>query len=383
MVSQTGTQWNLRAWDAPVWTHCAAAPRLILQAPKRERSEARDGVAVHDVVLKMINDLMRSLMPAPSDYPTLKSADFEAAQVYALIVARAARDAGVFAEPHLMLEKSLPCTIVPGVRTVKPDAVVFDRKNFILHIFDLKSGFASVRAEQNEQLIIYGLVLAQYFGISLNDERMRIHFHIIQPKDYTKKSPDDVWEISMDELVSLAKGIELAALDALEPNAVCSVGPWCPKCDAKGGCAAFGRVATTLAEIVMDDATGEMLDRTPGRIAAEVDLLQTALNTIEQRLTGVVMEGEELLRQGKRVPGYDIVRAAGREDWVVSDETVIETLKPFGVDPVRLCTPNQLRKKDEIPEAIIGMLSKRSPGKAKFKRIKTADVAASFGGAKK
>lgn len=383
MGNLTGTQWNLRAWDAPVWVHCAAAPRLTLQAPKKERSAARDGITVHDAVLPMIRGLMRALMPTPSEYPTLKRADFEAAQVYALIVAQAARDAGVFAEPHLLLEKSIPCTLVPGVRTVKPDAVVFDHRNFILHIFDLKSGFKSVQAANNEQLIIYGLVLANYFGIGFNDERIRIQFHIVQPKDYCKKSPDDVWEISMYELSQLAKRIELAALDALEQNAVCSVGPWCAKCDAKGGCGAFGRVSATIAEIVMDDATGEMVERTPGRIAAEVDLLSAALRTIEQRLAGVVMEGEELLRQGQRIPHYTIDRGAGSENWSVSDPVVIETLKPFGVDPMRLCTPNQLRKKGELPDAVIDMLSKRTPGKAKFKRIKTANIAAAFEGENK
>jgi hypothetical protein len=348
------------------------------QAPQGDRTAARAGDAAHEAGMQMIQNMCAAKEPDPSLYPQIPTDDYEAAYTYALIVMQYARTAGAFAEPYLLLEKKLECNCINGVRNVKPDAVLWDVHKLELHVFDLKTGYVPVRAERNQQLAIYALVLTQFYGISLADERVKIFLHIVQPKNYLTRSPDDVWEITPDTLVNFCKEIDLAALAALEPDAPCVVGGHCKYCRARGRCETFGTVTANLMTLATGDSNLQPTERTPSALAAEADVLLMARTLLEQREAGIIMEIEELLRKGQRVPRYEIKRGFGRETWNSSDAAVAECLKQYGAEPMRLATPYQVRQSELVPENMINLLTTCKPGKAKLQKINTAAVAAAF-----
>lgn len=371
-------EFKLRPSASPRWVNCPAAPRLEAQCPHGDDTAAREGDVLHVVGKQMIEQMCRGIEPTPSQYPQCNTDEYECAEVYARTVIQVARSAGAFAEPNLLLEKNLPCLAITGVKSGTPDAAVWAPHMLELHVLDLKSGFVPVKAEQNTQLLIYAIMLVQYLSIPLNDERIRVHLHIIQPRDWRRKAPDDVWTLTLAELADWCRWIDQRAQSAIAPDAPCSVGKWCVYCKARGRCKTFTQVSTRLAQFVMDDTTCSAEARTVQDIAVEADMLLAAKDVLDQRLAGVTMEAEALLKTGSRVPRYTINRKAGYENWSQNDETVASCLKQWGLEPYRVMTPNQVRKTGLIPERMLSALTKKRPGKAELVQLSAADVASSF-----
>lgn len=369
---------KLYASNAPRWVGCPGSALAESQGPQGDKTAARAGDRAHEAGLAMIQKLCQAIEPHPSQYPTLPTDGYNAAAVYAKIVVAYARKCNVFAEPYLLLEKTLDCSHMPGVTRVKPDAVLWDARNFSLHVFDFKAGYGPVAALSNKQLLIYTLVVLLHYGISLQDERVTLHLHIIQPNNCLRSDADDCWSLTLAEFLPLIKEIELAALAALREDPPCIPGVHCHYCRARGNCVTFGSANSRLLELAAAGVSQGYAARTPEQLALEADILNVARTTLEQREAGIIAEIETLLQQGQRVPRYAVERKGGWENWTSSDDVIAECLKPFDVDPYRMCTPNQIRKSGKVPDNVVDVLAKRGPGKAKLVRLKTSAVADRF-----
>lgn len=378
MPSNQTPPWKLYASNSKRWLGCTGSPRLEASAPKGDRAAADKGTSTAEVGEKMILDLCRAIEPSPTNYPGIITEEYDTAETYARIVVDHCRHAGIFAMPNLMVEQKFPLPLIPNLGNVKPDALLWDAKAFELHVFDLKSGYTPVKAAGNPQLILGALSAIERFKIPLSDERVKVCLHIVQPKNYLTSSPDDMEVLTLTELARWVPWIIERATAANDLNAPCTPGTECIYCRARGTCEAFGTVVEKMIGYVHEGDISAGGQRTPQELSREAIILETAARVVDQRLTGITMEIEETLRSGKRVPLYDVERARGWETWTASDKVIIEFLAQYKADPMRVATPNQVRKSTLVPDNVIDMLSTRKPGKLKLKRIDTAKIAKRF-----
>ena len=70
-----------------------------------------------------------------------------------------------------------------------------------LHLWDYKYGHKYVEVFENWQLIEYAAGILDYLGITgLEDQHLKIHFHVVQPRSYHRLGHIRSWEIKAVEL---------------------------------------------------------------------------------------------------------------------------------------------------------------------------------------
>ncbi len=113
---------------------------------------------------------------------------------------------------------------IPGLDGGTSDAIIIDRVDKILHVFDYKHGAGvKVYAEENEQGMQYALGalmdLEQRMGDEFKLDEWQVRIHIIQPRaDWDR--PTSKWEISASDLYEWCREILIpTAKAANQPDA--------------------------------------------------------------------------------------------------------------------------------------------------------------------
>jgi hypothetical protein len=236
------------------------------------------------------------------------------------------------------------------------DAIIVDLETCDISVNDLKYGMGvMVYAQENEQLMLYGLGAMEMVEKILLDKVRNIKLVIHQPR----RDHYDEWEISREELV--AWGEETARRGAIaielynDPSKLTpehfspepSTCRWCP---VKADCPALtGIVQATVFEN-FKDLTVKPANGDPAPTKKMIDL-------ILEYCKDVVAHVSERLNQGQATPGWKLVQGnPGNRAWTNSEaEAKAEALAKkmrMKVDEIynkKLKTAPQLEK--EVPGA--------------------------------
>lgn len=198
-----------------------------------------------------------------------------------------------------------------------------------IDVNDLKYGRGvKVYAEQNEQMMLYGLGAFDQFSALGDYDKVSMAIH--QPRiDHM-----DEWECSVNDLLQFAERAKIAAETAMlyfdsresTPLSVSDLTPGekqCKFCKAKGKCKAAAQHAlNTVADDFVDltKAIAPQIEAAKNRVAAcdnaHVGELLTQLDFIESWCKAVRAKAETEMLAGHEVPGYKLVKGKkGPRQW--------------------------------------------------------------------
>ena len=202
------------------------------------------------------------------------------------------------------------------------DAYGVDAKNCEIHVWDLKTGHNAVKAEFNQQLSIYALLIQELLGVDAYNP-YKTFLHISQGGEtYT-------WEASDKWLCDLTARMEVSVLVAKDENPKANPGAWCKYCAASTDCPARRtEVAKIEAAVLSEPLESEKVDLTTKDseyLAGIIDL--------SDRIEDFIGECRaEVLRRGG-VPGrYKIVEADTKRAWNdIDQDSIVQILRSKGV----------------------------------------------------
>jgi hypothetical protein len=225
-----------------------------------------------------------------------------------------------------------------------------------LHVIDLKYGRNYVAAEDNKQLMLYGLGALDL--ASLCYDIKRVVLTIYQPKVSMEPS---TFDMPVEDLLEFATEARIGAAHAVyqlhggrkpELNPGASQCQWCK---AKAVCPALAAETTavvTTAASVDDfaDLTAETLPaalaEVPGDVLAEA---LTKVDLMEMFCLAVRAETERRLVAGVEVPGFKLVEGKrGHRKWINPDEAELQLrsmrLKVEEMFELKLISPTTAEK---------------------------------------
>ena len=225
-----------------------------------------------------------------------------------------------------------------------------------LHVIDLKYGRNYVAAEDNKQLMLYGLGALDLASLAYDIKRVVLT--IYQPKVSMEPS---TYEINVEDLLEFASEARIGAAHAVyqlnggrkpELNPGASQCQWCK---AKAVCPALA--AETTAVVTTAASADDFVDLTTETLPAALaevpsDMLAEALakvDLMEMFCLAVRAETERRLVAGVEVPGFKLVEGKrGHRKWINPEEAELQLrsmrLKVEEMFELKLISPTTAEK---------------------------------------
>lgn len=266
---------------------------------------------------------------------------------------------------RVLSERQLTMRLPDGTAlTGTADVLVLPPDGKTVHVIDYKYGHGHVPAD-SPQLKIYGIAAAQEFN------RETVHLHVIQPRDYTAKSPRS-YHFTPAAQTDFCDEVANALRLAMKPKPYAVAGSHCLRCPGRGHCDTLRTASLEFSEACGTDTTA------PEAVAAELRIAQQAVDLATARLKGLQDEATHVISSGGLVPGWALERKPGRQQWKASDEAhVLALADAFGIgDAVSkrvLITPLQAQKAG-LPAELVKLHTERPMGEPKL--VPAADTLA-------
>lgn len=244
--------------------------------------------------------------------------------------------------------------------------------NGALFLWDYKYGFGYVEVVNNHQLINY------FALIQARHELRNVRMTIVQPRWYGAGGPVRNWDVYAVELRAQVNILMNSFAEATGANPRLRVGSACEHCTARFACTELQRVGSLRADYAKMAAPFDLDSLATGR---ELLVLDSAIELLEARRSGLQEQAIRMIRAGKQVPGYAVGYGAGRTVWTKSAGEIINIGRLMAIDvakPAEAVTPNQAVKRG-LPEAVVKSLSTTPVGEAKLVRDDGATAAKVFG----
>lgn len=338
---------RLPASRAHVWAFCGGSETIRGAAnPFSFSDDARRGIVVHKVGALQLTQPKGKKPDSDLDiiekqiYEAERDEIHDAVLFYQQVVESAfseARERDPRAELHV--EQVIRTTTDKYLIEGPPDAYILEPGEGRVTVFDLKSGFVEVDAENNAQLLVYAHAVARFHNLRAPS----LHGVIVQPPlkqvayaDFTF-DPEFFDRLKVDE-------------------SRFTVGAHCSPCAVKTACATFGkRVKKYLGD--------EYKDATIDRLKAWPDLLDIA-KPAEKFFADIQSQAFAYLSAGGKIDGWGLGTVAGRRTW--TNET----------DADRLARAFKLRRDSFVEEKLASV--KEVEGILKKAKVKNADTLSSF-----
>lgn len=341
--------------SASIWVECTGWRTMVnLYPDNADTSAAKEGRAAHELAERMIADATKGLTP-----PYVSDDEItEGAQTYAADVVRFMRKSRVFGGRDFGTETRLDMPAIHPEVFGTIDQFIYDHKARELFLWDFKFGHKVVDAFENWQLIAYYAGLREYLELNgFEDQKITVHFRIVQPRAYHRKGPIRSWTTKASNLRPYVNQLHMAAHTSLNGDGKLKSGNHCRYCSARFACPAAHKAAGNYLEATMVPIAEAP---TPLELGVELGLINRAINALDYLKTGYEAHIEGLLRNSKAVPGWNLAPGRGQEAWKVSPEQVFTLGDTFGIDlrQNKPLTPKQAIKAG-IQEEIVKAVSHR------------------------
>lgn len=307
------------------WSVCAASIKAAAAYEDTSSSHALVGTGIHGFAAEMLSASMRGDPPitvetcegtlCPETGLMRTREWFDIACNYCLYVLNLRAPDH---ETHVEIEARVDHSSIVQVpnQAGTADFILADMTELELHVADLKTGKGvMVGAQDNEQLLIYGMAaLLEYEGI-FGVEFRRLVLHIVQPPlDHY-----DRWVIEFPDakVVELLQRFRDKAQEALSDNPSFTPSDkgcrWCPH---KPNCQALQDfVAEQCTDAVAPSSPSDFADiTTPDETtpAGRLAQLLTHVGLVETWCKSVRAEAERRLLSGEPLPGYKLVQGRAK-----------------------------------------------------------------------
>lgn len=230
---------------------------------------------------------------------------------------------------EVMVEVELPISHLTGEEgaTGTSDLIALHPSELV--VADLKFGMGNrVDAENNRQLMIYGLAAIEEYGLLYDFDRVRLV--ISQPR----LGHISEWVVSVEDLLAFGEEVKAAAatVSVIVEGFLTPGEKQCKWCKAKAKCPALAEFVQEAVGTDFEDLTAEVVTANVEYSSAEslsaklskVDLIETWCKAVRAAV-------EIELLAGREVPGYKLVQGKkGNRAWRNEDEAE-ELLKKMRV----------------------------------------------------
>lgn len=228
----------------------------------------------------------------------------------------------------LLVEQKIDFSLYTGIPNSfgTSDAIVITSDRKELQIHDLKTGYHTVHATDNPQLMLYALGALYEYGLHGDFEKVKLVIH------QSSKNHLDEWNCDLPYLIKFADKVKKQAdkiKQALAGDPYQFLTPseeGCKYCKAAATCPALANKVASTVGAEFEDLSELNSKQLKNYIPTEVDLLATrmaATGMIENWIKAVRAEVERVLLTGAKVPGFKIVQGrAGNRKWLDSDEVI-------------------------------------------------------------
>lgn len=316
--------------SAARWVQCPGSIAMCMMLPPSndDPEASEEGTRAHELAAS----LLRGMPISHTDDEEM----FEAAALYSNTIR------GMFAAQvetcELHVEERIECEQIHSDNWGTPDAWMFNRAKMILDVFDFKYGFGYVEVFENWQLLDYTVGILKKLGVITSPTT--INLHIVQPRSYHSDGPIRTWTLTLAQLSQYESILHTAAKTAMSTNAPCMTGAECKHCSARSACPALLTVGYAAIDFIGKSLPLNMSPQVVGMILKQI---RDGLKRLEAIETGLTQQATLLLRNGKRVPGYNLESGQGRLTWKVPADEVLalESMMGISISVKKLITPTQ------------------------------------------
>lgn len=281
------------------WSNCPGSIQLSKDIPNRKSSYADLGTRAHEVAAYRLTHVA---YPPGVDVVTR-----EAVQVYVDAVLGDLNAIGK-RNGEMWVEKKVALTSIHPLLFGTADALIYDRKNKILKVFDYKHGEGTlVEVEEdgkpNDQLMYYALGAV----ISMNFIVEEVELVIVQPRCYHEDGPVRRKKVSSMELLEFAADLEQFAKATEDPGAKLKAGSHCKFCPAQPTCPEILKNALAKAKEEFSPA----FSYNPKALADILHWLPTFsswINSVREFAYGEA-------QHGRVPPGWKLVQKRATRKW--------------------------------------------------------------------
>lgn len=307
----------LSASSSKRWLNCTPSARLEEQFMEDTGSVyAEEGTAAHSLAEHKLKRLLKRRSKRPvSDYQCDEMEECTDGYVsYAIeqieLAKQSCTDPVVLIEQHLDYSAYVPEGFGTGDLLIVSDGM--------LTVIDLKYGKGvAVEAEQNPQMMLYGLGALELFDAIYDIDRVRMT--IYQPRLESVST----WEISVEELMKwVSEELKPKAQLAIQGEGEFQCGSWCRFCKAKNICRARAEEYVRLVqmefkppELLTDEEIAEVL-----KVADDLDKWSADVYAYAT---------EAAITLGKQWAGFKLVEGRSNRKYT-DEEEVAETAKAAG-----------------------------------------------------
>lgn len=320
----------LSASKAHQWLKCPPSVRWEEQFEEREQSEAAaEGTLAHSLAEDHMRKTLagkRLTVPAKiKNDPLFRPIMVEHVATYCEEITRAMLEMKD-GDPTIKLEQELDLTpwIPEGFGTA--DCVLIG--DGVLHVFDFKYGKGvPVSAEENPQLMLYGLGALNEFGMLYDIDLVTLH--IIQPR------LDSIteWSIARDTLEWWGETeVKPIAQTAFKGEGEFNPGQdQCRWCRCKNVCRAYN---TYMLDSAKARFNAEGQERQPNELSPEeIAKLLEVVDEIKRWATKVADYAlDQALNEGVEYPGFKLVKGISRRK-ITDEKASAEALTAAGFSP--------------------------------------------------
>lgn len=327
---------------------CPGSVQLQERYPEQEQSEAAaEGTRAHSVLAAMLTGNWQQVDFEPTEEMR------EGAQLavdHVLSITRGAYP--------VVVEQRVNMFGIHADNWGTPDMRAWiDTTDF--HVWDYKFGHGFVDAFENWQCIDYtvGAIeeAVQQRGYKPSPD-LRIHIHVIQPRNYDRSGPVRTWTTTLGQLAPYVDRIIAACKEASEVNPRLMPGRHCGDCAARIGCEALHKAVMWDSVVIFGVRPLQM---TPHDVGVDLLFLMRMQDRINALVDARSEQAERLLRVGTQVPFFTIEEGNSREKWTIPAQQVFAAGDLLKIDLRKApepITPTQARAKGF---ALAGLFAKR------------------------
>lgn len=324
----------LGASKAHRWMRCPASVQLEATIPDEESFYAAEGTAAH----ALAEECLRSQKP-PEHFIGVEFEGFVVDEVMANHVATYV-DFCNAQEGRSTIEQQVDYSDWAEGGYGTADFVVIH--DGICHVIDLKYGQGvKVSAQQNEQLMLYGLGAAHGAWVNVDTVQMTI----VQPRlDHI-----DTYSIRAKDLYKWAnEKVKPAARRVFSPEPeFAPSSKACHFCKAKPTCRALAKHNYELTLSDFDNLDEPLLVQVPHTLnVEEIGQLLPKMDALIGWAQGVQKHAHKLLMDGGILPNYKLVAGRSQRQWVDKEIAEEELIKMLGDEAYveKLVSPAQAEK---------------------------------------
>ena len=339
---------HIGASSAYRWINCPGSVRLYAQLPARRATEyAATGTVAHALCEEC---LVKGLDPERFLGEVREQDGFKVEvteqmiQGVTLYVGRVRDDLARYGGT-LLVEQSFDLSwVYPGMFGRNDSCIVPDQALGTLRVKDYKNGRKPVAAQENPQVMYYGLgALGQHNLWSVE----MVEMEIVQPNGIGK-SVFDTWTCRTKVLYEWAFDVLRPAAIATEaPDAPCRMGDQCIFCEAAAICPAKKEAALSLLDAPVEAGQVATLPAVSMLTPEQLGKLSAFFNSEEFQawVKALAAEEQAMLARGVAVPGRKLIEVAtqGNRKWK-DEEEVIKVFAEYGeaIFSSKLLSPAQL-----------------------------------------